>query len=214
MILLLKKQLNLTQIAYYQYDRNTPPISLGTSVGFVDNAGGHFKFFEMSNITRDNEPTVIEQSKIVSTKTTDQVFSICDSREAGIVFFANSDTTESNRDVVWGYRYFESGPERILSSWFKWKLSGTVRYHCIMRDRYFAVVSQTLTGNINHNQLLSFDITSTDQTSFVDFDNRLFAIHMDNIVPISELLTIYDSNTDTTSWPMVTYAGEPRLFDP
>ena len=58
----------------------------------------------MSNIQREGEPTLIEQSKTVSKLTTDNIFHIADSRESSIVLFASSD--DDDRRDVWGYRYF------------------------------------------------------------------------------------------------------------
>jgi hypothetical protein len=208
--LLTQETAKLNALGYFQYDRNTSPFSLGTSVGFVDNAGGNFKFFEMNNITRDGEPTVIEQSKVVSTMATDDVFKVCNTRESGLVLFACDE--DDQEDIVWGYSYFEGGPERILSSWFKWQMPGDVLYHCIMRDRYYAVVRYNTAGNTFHNQLHTLDVRPSENTAFVDFDDRLFRIHIDNRVSIPAADITYDAATDTSSWDMPQQDGEPAVF--
>ena len=89
--LLTQETTKLNSISYYQYSRECQPVSMGTTIGFVDNTGSNFRFFEMSNIQRDGEPTLIEQSKTVSKLTTDNIFHIADSRESSIVLFASSD---------------------------------------------------------------------------------------------------------------------------
>ena len=95
--LLTQETTKLNSISYYQYSKDCQPISLGTTIGFVDNTGSNFRFFEMSNIQRDGEPTLIEQSKPVSKLTTDNIFHIADSRESSIVFFASSDDLSRKR---------------------------------------------------------------------------------------------------------------------
>ena len=164
----------------------------------------------MTNITREGEPTVIEQSKVVSTMATDNVFKVCNTRESGLVLFACDEADQE--DIIWGYSYFEGGPERILSAWFKWQMPGDVLYHCIMRDRYYVVVRYETAANTFHNQP-TLDVRPTDNTAFVDFDDRLFRIHIDNRVSIDAADITYDQATDTSSWDMPQQDGEPAVFD-
>ena len=148
--LLTQETTKLNSISYYQYSKECQPVSLGTTIGFVDNTGSNFRFFEMSHITRDGEPTMIEQSKPVSKLTSDNIFHIADSRESSIVSLHhvksdNSYTYTFDR-TIWGYRYFQQGDQRALSSWFKYQLPADVLYHCIMRDVYYAVVRYKTLG--------------------------------------------------------------------
>ena len=85
---------------------------------------------------------------------------------------------------VYGYRYFNTGNERLQSAWFKWELSDNLLYHVIMDDIYYAVLDGT--GNIN--PLVSFRLKDDDDsaavthnqgTSSVD-DDVYFPLHLDN----------------------------------
>ena len=51
--LLTQQTTKLNSISYYQYSRECQPVSMGTTIGFVDNTGSNFRFFEMSNIQRE-----------------------------------------------------------------------------------------------------------------------------------------------------------------
>ena len=44
-----------------------PPISLGTTVAYVDNSGKFSRFNEMANTGREAEPNILEVSKVVPT---------------------------------------------------------------------------------------------------------------------------------------------------
>ena len=55
----------INSVSTYNFNHNTNPISLGTTVGFFDNGGKNTRFFEMSNVVREGAPEVIEQSKLV-----------------------------------------------------------------------------------------------------------------------------------------------------
>ena len=54
----------LNAVSSYNFNYKTNPISLGTTVGFLDNANKYSRFFEMSRILREGEPQVVEQSAV------------------------------------------------------------------------------------------------------------------------------------------------------
>ena len=193
--LLTQETTKLNSIGYYPYSRACTPFSLGTTIGFIDNNGSHFRMFEMSNITRDSEPTVIEQTKPVSRITTNNVIKVADSRDSSIILFATDET--GSEDIVWGYRYFQNGPERQLSSWFKWQLSGNVLYHCIMRDRYYAVVRYE-----NNNKLIELDLQDTTDTAFITHDSDVFQVHLDNRTTVASGSITFNSGADESTFTM------------
>ena len=197
--LLTQETTKLNSISYYQYSRECQPVSMGTTIGFVDNTGSNFRFFEMSNIQREGEPTLIEQSKTVSKLTTDNIFHIADSRESSIVLFASSD--DDDRRTVWGYRYFQQGERRALSSWFKYQMPGRVLYHCIMRDVYYVVVSYlTMVGGALGNKFISFDIKTNDDTEVIIANGKPYFVYLDNKVDVASGDLTYSKETDKTTF--------------
>ena len=198
--LLTQETTKLNSISYYQYSRACQPVSMGTTIGFIDNTGSNFRFFEMSNIQRDGEPTLIEQSKPVPKLTTDNIFHIADSRESSIMFFASSD--DADRRTIWGYRYFQQGEQRALSSWFKYQMPGRVLYHCIMRDVYYCVIRYLTNGNgaALGNKLLRWDIKTTDDTEVITVNDRPYLVYLDNKVDIAAGDLTYSRATDETTF--------------
>ena len=55
----------ISQISNYNFNVNSNPVSLGTTIGFVGDQGKYTRFYEMANVRREGEPEVIEQSKVV-----------------------------------------------------------------------------------------------------------------------------------------------------
>ena len=190
-------------ISYFQYDRNNPPVSLGTSVGFVDNNGANFRFFEIFNFSTETEPTLTEPSVPVSRLTSDTVSYIADSRESTLVLFGN-DGPADDHSIVWGYRYFQDGNERKQSAWFKWDLPGNLLYHCIMADVYYAVCRYQTGSNPDTftNQLVEFDVKRSDDTNQLLLNNDLYRIHLDNRVDIPGANLTYDAANDVTTFNM------------
>ena len=122
----------INRLSSYNFNHKTNPVNLGTTIGFLDNANKYSRFFEMSNVRREGEPDVVEQSKVVSQLFENDLKIISNSRENGLILFS-----EENTPTLYGYRYFTSGTERILQAWFSWTLTGDIIYHCMLDDALY-----------------------------------------------------------------------------
>ena len=178
----------INSLCTYNYNVNTSPISLGTTYAFLDNAGKYTRFFELNNVRREGEPQVLEQSKVISRALPNSIDLLANSRENSYVMFAVSGT-----NTVYGYRYFNSGKERLQQAWFKWKLAKNLKYHCITDDSYYAVTED---GNLNKYQLKDSDAASI----FVTQDDTTYPIHIDNYVTVSAGSLTYSAATGKTTF--------------
>jgi len=204
--ILTQETATVTALSNYEYDIETTPISLGTTFGFCNTGGRNFRFFEMQRVTKDGEPTVDELSKIVSRYLPASVSSIADSKEEGVILFATDDPAftvggvgvGSRATEVWGYRYFDTGQERIQSSWFRWLMPGRVLYHTIMSDTYYAAID--INGQV---QLHEGDIKSQEDTAFiVDLPEAVYRIHLDNRSTVKSADMTYNQTNDTTTFDL------------
>ena len=161
----------INALSSYNFNSATNPISLGTTIGFLDNAGKFSRFFEMTNVVREGEPTIIEQSAVVSKLFEKDLKLISNSRENSVVFFS-----EEGESTIYGYRYFDQIEDRKLASWFKWTMTGTIQYHCMQDDNLFVVVR-----NNNKDQLLKYSI-KIDANTFALAENR---VHLDHLMSTS-----------------------------
>jgi len=163
----------INALSTYNFNPATNPISLGTTLGFLDNAGKFSRFFEMAQVQREGEPQVIEQSAVVSRLFEKDLKLISNSRENSVIFFSEEGTS-----TLYGYRYFDQITERRLASWFKWTLTGTIQYHCMQDDNLFVVVRN---GASNKDQLLKYSI-KMDSNTFALAENR---VHLDHVMTTS-----------------------------
>ena len=161
----------INALSTYNFNFATNPISLGTTIGFLDNAGKFSRFFEMAQVQREGEPQVIEQSAVVSRLFEKDLKLISNSRENSVIFFS-----EEGTNTLYGYRYFDQIQERKLASWFKWTLTGTIQYHCMQDDNLYVVVR-----NNNKDQLLKYAI-KMDSNTFALAENR---VHLDHLMSTS-----------------------------
>lgn len=161
----------INALSSYNFNFATNPISLGTTIGFLDNAGKFSRFFEMTRVQREGEPEVIEQSAVVSRLFEKDLKLISNSRENSVIFFSEEDTT-----TLYGYRYFDNIRERKLAAWFKWTLTGNIQYHCMQDDFLYVVVR-----NNGKDQLLKYAIKMDSNTIQLE-NNR---VHLDHLMTTS-----------------------------
>ena len=180
----------INALSTYNFNFATNPISLGTTIGFLDNAGKFSRFFEMTQVQREGEPEVIEQSAVVSRLFEKDLKLISNSRENSVIFFSEEGTS-----TLYGYRYFDSIRERKLASWFRWTVTGTIQYHCMQDDFLFVVVR-----NNGKDQLLKYAI-KMDSNTFALAENR---VHLDHLMSVTTASNTYNSTTKKTTFPKPT----------
>ena len=164
----------LRSISTFNYNKDIAPISLGTTIGYVDNSGKFSRFNEMANIAREGEPVVVEVSKIVPTTLPKDIDLLTNSRENGIILFAKNGSTDC---IVYGYKYLNVADKRQQAAWFKWKLNNPIIYHFIIDDEYYFLDSDYYLQKIRLVQ-------TTEDPSIVQ-DNVDFLLHVDNHTTVS-----------------------------
>ena len=173
----------INSLSTYNFNFATNPISLGTTIGFLDNAGKFSRFFEMVQVQREGEPQVIEQSAVVSRLFEKDLNLRSNSRENSVIFFS-----EEGTNTLYGYRYFDQVTERKLAAWFRWTLTGTIQYHCMQDDNLYVVVR-----NNSKDQLLKYAI-KMDSNTFALAENR---VHLDHLMEVSGWS--YNATTDKST---------------
>jgi len=180
----------LRSISTFNYNKDIAPISLGTTIGYVDNSGKFSRFNEMANISREGQPSVVEVSKIVPTTLPKNIDLITNSRENSIILFAKSSSTDS---LIYGYKYLNVGDKRQQAAWFKWKLNRPILYHFIIDDEYYYLDADYYLQKIRLVQ-------TTEDPSIVQ-DNVDFLLHVDNHTTVSG--GNFNSTTNTTTFNSV-----------
>jgi len=178
----------LRSIATFNYNEKMAPISLGTTVAYIDNSGKFSRFNEMANSAREGEPNIIEVSKVVPTLLPKNIDLMTNSRENSIVLIGKTGT-----DEVFGYKYFQAAEKRVQAAWFKWKLNNPLTYHFIINDEYFFLDSDYY--------LQSIKLVQTETDPSIVQDNVDFLLHVDNHTTVSG--GSFNSATNTTTFSSV-----------
>ena len=175
----------LRSISTFNYNEDIPPISLGTTIAYVDNSGKFSRFNEMANIQREGEPSIVEVSKVVPTLLPKDIDLLTNSRENAIILLG-----KTGSDDVFGYKYFQVSEQRQQAAWFKWKLNNPLIYHFIINDEYFFLDSDYY--------LQSVKLVQTETDPSIVQDNVDFLLHVDNHTTVSG--GSFNSATNTTTF--------------
>jgi len=180
----------LRSIATFSYNKAIPPISLGTTVAYVDNSNKFSRFNEMANVAREGEPSVVEVSKIVPTLLPKDIDLLTNSRENSIILLG-----KTGSDTVFGYKYLNVADKRQQAAWFRWKLNNPLIYHFIIDDEYFFLDSDYY--------LQSIKLIQSDNDPSTSIDNVDFLLHVDNHTTVSG--GNFDSATNLTTFSGVSW---------
>ena len=181
----------LSNISTYRYSPKTEPISLGTTLGFIDSAGVNGRFFEVFDIRREGEPNMVEQTKVAPKLLPHDLDVLTNSRENNTIFFSKSGTAE-----IFGYRYFNTGDKRAQSAWFKWTLPHNIAHLFVLDDELFVISSDY--------KLLKIALQKLDTARNVVGDNFYenifdggYSVHLDSSVSLTA--GSYDGTYTTVS---------------
>ena len=180
----------LRSVSTYNYNKDIPPISLGTTISYLDNSGKFSRMNEMANTQREGEPDVIEISKLVPTLLPKNLDLLTNSRENSLILIG-----KTSSDTVFGYKYLSIGDKRQQQAWFKWKLNNPLLYHFIINDEYFFVDTD--------NFLQSIKLIQSDTDPSFTQDDVGYQIHIDNHTTISG--GSYSSSTNLTTFSSVSW---------
>ena len=175
----------LRSVSTFNYNKDIPPISLGTTVSYLDNSGKFSRLNEMANTSREGEPDVVEISKLVPTLLPKDLDLFTNSRENSIILIG-----KTNSDTVFGYKYLAIGDKRQQQAWFKWKLNNPLLYHFIINDEYFFVDTD--------NFLQSIKLVQADSDPIITQDDVNYQIHLDNHTTVGS--GSYSASTNLTTF--------------
>ena len=186
----------------YNYNPKTVPFSLGTTSGFINSTGKNSRIFEMADIRREGEPTVLEQSKLVSKKLPININKPTTSKENSLLLLGSKYYgTNIPSNEVWGFRFYNNGEKRVQSAWFRWLLSGELIHHVILDDVYYVVVKSQ-----GETIIEAFDVKKQDDTTTIGEER--YPIHLDRHTQMSALAAgAYNKTTNLTTFARPTGFG-------
>jgi hypothetical protein len=197
--LLTPETAKVSYLSSYAFNKDTVPISLGTTIGFLNSTARQARFYEMQNVAAREEPQVQELTKIVGELFPTNSTIVSGSNENDLLLFATDSTLHTSTNEVWGFKWFEAGQQRKQSAWFRWTMPNKLIYHTILDDVYYAVL-----GNSDNNKftLEKFDIKLTSDTPMIGTAPDENRVHLDTKKSIASGDITYNAQTDVSTFTL------------
>ena len=180
----------LRSVSTFNYNIDVPPLSLGTTIAYIDNSGKYSRMNEMANTGREAEPNVVEISKLVPSLLPKDIDLLTNSRENSIILASKAGT-----DIVYGYKYFVVGEKKQQQAWFKWKLNNNLKYHFIINDDYFFLDED--------NFLQTVKLIQSENDPAIVQDEINYLLHVDNYTTVSG--GVHDTHQNITTFSGVAW---------
>ena len=195
--LLTPETAKVTYLSSYAFNPDTNPISLGTSIGFLNSTARQARFYEMQGVSTREEPNVQELSKIVGKIFPQSITNVTGSTENNILLFSIDSTLHTATNEVWGYKWYQAGDTRPQSAWFRWTLPNNVVFHTMMDDKYYVVLNTGSTYTFER-----FDIRLSSDTTMIGTAPDENRVHLDTKKTIASSALTYNMATDKTTFTL------------
>lgn len=130
------KTAKLNKLSSFETDSEVTPLSIGTALGFITKTPLYTQYLELLNISDQSPPSSRETSQIVPELLPRSIDSMVASPSLSMVSFATKGSGK-----VYQYKFLESGENRVIETWYRWELSGSLLDQFFDGSAYYAVLS-------------------------------------------------------------------------
>ena len=145
-------------LSAYEADAGVESVSLGTSQAFISKTPLYTRLFELNDISSEQPPLMADVTATVPELIPSSIDSMVASPALSIVSLGQTGTS-----TMYQYRFLsESRDKRLINSWYKWDLTGTLLTQFFDSSTWYAVVA-----NGTDVYVQSFDMTQSSEQGFL-----------------------------------------------
>ena len=186
--ILSPRSAKVNTLSGYEADANVESVSLGTSQAFVSKTPLYTRLFELNDISSEQPPLMADVTATVPELIPATIDSMVASPALSIVSLGQIGTS-----TIYQYRFLaESRDKRLVNSWYKWELTGTLLTQFFDSSTWYAVVA-----NGTDVYVQSFDMTQSSEQGFLTLPTGEKTDVCLDLFETNPHRT-YDSATDTT----------------
>lgn len=179
-------ELNL--LSSYNQTVDVAPVDTGSSVIILDNNNRATLAWEMVvGEGSASRPQVADATRVVPSYVPSGVFDLKASPAAGTIAML----TKEERNTIYFFRFYNNGSERVMASWFKWVMPGTVEMMDFDGDTFICL----LQGD-EGIALTSALLLTESPGGAIEFEGKYVDLRLDLLDYNPE--KVYDPVTNTT----------------
>jgi len=123
-------------ISNYEMNTAVPPVDVGTTMAFISKVAGYSKLFTLQLRDIEQNPTVVDISKVVLEWIPDTIDDLTVSPQNSVIMLIDHDSP-----YLYLFRYYNNGEQNLFQAWTKWQLPGAVQTAKIINDAVY-IISQ------------------------------------------------------------------------
>jgi len=147
----------INTLSAYECDSAIPAVNLGSSLAFISKTPLYTRIFELANISTTDPPTTFNTTGIVPELVPSAIDNITASPGMSMLSLGNTGT-----NVLYQYRFYQTGEGRKASTWYKWNLTGTLVDQFFDASTFYAVTSDGSNVSVN-----SIDLRQASEEGFL-----------------------------------------------
>ena len=124
-------------LSNYENDKNIEPVDAGNNINFVSKTPGYSRVFSMVTRGQQENPQVLDISKVVKEWISPNVDSMISSPQNSMIVLSGQSSKE-----VYLFRYYNDGEKNVMQAWVSWVMPGTVQFLATNSDDMYAVTKQ------------------------------------------------------------------------
>ena len=113
------------------------PIDVGTHMNFLSKTPNFVRVFAMQTKGLGESPNILDIGRVINEWITIDVDTFIASIQNEFIAMSSQSS-----DEIYFYRTYSDGEEKLMESWFKWKLPGTVQAMAVDQDDMYCVTKQ------------------------------------------------------------------------
>jgi len=195
--LLTPETAKISFLASYAFNPDTNPISLGTTIGWINSTAKNARFYEMAGANTREEPQIQEQSKIVAELFPTNITLMDASPENSLLLFGTDSTLHTATKEVWGYKFHQTDKGRNQSAFFRWTFPNNIIYQCILDDKFYLVLN-----NGSKYTLEKLDIKLRSDTDLIGDEPDVNRVYLDTKKTVASGDLTYNTAADTTTFTL------------
>jgi hypothetical protein len=124
-------------ISNYKMDKLIEPVDVGTTINFITKTPGYSRVFGMVTRGQQENPQVLDISRVVKEWISPDVDSIVVSPQNSLIALSGQSLNE-----VFLFAYYSDGEQTLMQAWFSWLMPGNVQFLATNSDDMYAVTKQ------------------------------------------------------------------------
>jgi len=180
------------EVGNYAYRTQVPPVKTGVSILFPTESATFSKVFEISIESLETNLLAAENTRIIPEYIPTGISWMSSVPNNSLVLMGTG-----NKDV-YAFKFYNTGPERAMAGWSKWRFSSSIKFAAFDHDTGFFVQRHS-NGQVD---LLQMELLDDAEGSPIRAEGFSFSAHMDSILSSDDVvLSAFGSTFTRVDFP-------------